>query len=169
MIGATTNVILVRAALDPSASVRAHAARVAEAMAEPMEHAGYPLPSVLDDLAADQGHAVPMHFHGFNMIAPDNARSGFEQIMFQPSGTPHFFGELELTLLPVAAASVGHFLNDTSIAYQELDGELMFQLHARDGAFDADGAAAYLDRFVRILRTAIKNSDMSIAELSRIA
>ena len=169
MIGSTTNVILVRATLDPSASVRAHAARVAEAMAEPMEHAGYPLPSVLDDLAADRGAAVPMHFHGFNMIAPDNARSGFEQIMFQPAGTPHRFGDLEVTLLPVGAPSVGHFLNDTSIAYQEFDGDLMFQLHTRDGVFVNGGADAYLDRFIRILRTAIKNPDMPLAELSRIA
>ena len=34
---------------------------------------------------------------------------------------------------------------------------------------DASGAAAYLDRFLRILPQALKNPDLTIAELAQIA
>src|SRR6185295_4923070 len=116
---------------------------------------------------SNKGAIVP-HFAGFNMMWPDNMdRSGFERLMFEPEGTVHRFGDLEITMLPVSVEGVGHFLNDTAVIYQEVDGYLLFALHSRDGVFDGNGAKAYLERFLRVLPQALKNPDLTIAELAR--
>ena len=170
MVGWLANEIFVRCPIDPSLTLREHTARVTQALQESMEHTGYPTHLMLEAAAETNRAPVKSHFVGFNMMWPDNMdRSGFEQIMFQAEGTLHRFGDLELTMLPVGVEGAGSYLNDTQISYQEVDGDVLISLHAREGVFeDAAGAAAYLDRFLRILPQALKNPDLTIAELAQI-
>jgi hypothetical protein len=170
MVGWFANEIFARTAIDPSLTLREHVQRVTQALQESMEHTGYPTHLILDAAGETNRSAVKPHFVGFNMMWPDNMdRSGFEQIMFQAEGTVHRFGTLELTMLPVGVEGAGSYLNDTQIAYQEVDGDILVSLHAREGVFENPAAAAaYLDRFLRVLPQALKNPDLTIAELAEI-
>jgi hypothetical protein len=169
MVGWVANVVLTRCSVDPAATLCAHAARLSQAMVEGVDHAGYPIHMLLDALDKTAGKPIAPHFAGFNVLWPDNVeRTGFERVMFAPAGTIHRFGEIELKLLPVGVEGVGHFLNDTALTYQEVDGDLLFMLHARDGVFVDGGAQAYLDRFLRILSGALKSPNITIGELARI-
>lgn len=169
MIGWIANVQLTRCAVDPATKLRDHAMRLTEAMVEGVDHAGYPIHTLLDALSKSAGKPIGPHFAGFNVLWPDNVeRTGFERVMFAPAGTVHHFGEIEFKLLPVGVDGVGHFLNDTALTYQEVDGELLFMLHAREGVFAAGGAEAYLDRFLRILPAALNDPQLTIGELARI-
>ena len=170
MVGWMVNQMLVRTPVDPSSSFKEHAARVSLALQEPIEHGPYPADRIIEAASEANGRTIAPHFAGFNMMWPDNAeRSGFEHVMFSPPGTVHRFGDLEVTMLPVGVEGVGHFLNDTAIVYQEVDGDMLFMLHAREGVFEGNGAEAYLDRFLRVLPAALKSPDMTIAELAAIA
>ena len=136
-----------------------------------MEHTGYPTHLMLEAAAETNGGPIKPHFVAFNMMWPDNMdRSGFEQIMFQAEGTLHRFGDLELTMLPISVEGGGSYLNDAQIAYEEVDGDILVSLHAREGLFDGkDEQAAYLDRFLRVLRTGLANPDLTIGELAKIS
>jgi acyl transferase domain-containing protein/NADPH:quinone reductase-like Zn-dependent oxidoreductase/acyl carrier protein len=169
MIGWLANVMLTRCKLDPSATLKDHAARLSNAMIEGIEHTGYPIHALLDQLGKAQGKPVAPHFAGFNVLWPENTgRTGFERVMFAPTGTLHKFGEMEFKLLPVGVEGVGHFLNDTAVTYQEADGDLLFMLHARDGVFGEGQADAFLDRYLRILEAALKNPEATIGDLAKI-
>ena len=170
MVGWFANEIFARTAIDPSLTLREHVQRVTQALQESMEHTGYPTHLILEAARETNRGAPKPHFVGFNMMWPDNMdRSGFEQIMFQAEGTVHRFGTLELTMLPAGVEGAGSYLNDTQIAYQEVDGDILVSLHAREGVFENPAAAAaYLDRFLRVLPQALKNPDLTIAELAEI-
>jgi hypothetical protein len=169
MIGWIANIMLTRCAIDPAATLAAQAKRLSNAMIEGIDHAGYPIHTLLDALSKAQGAPVPPHFAGFNVLWPDNVeRTGFERVMFAPAGTVHRFGDLEFKLLPVGVEGVGHFLNDTAVTYQEVDGDLLFMLHAREGVFGPGEADAFLDRYLRILKAALDNPQTTIGDLARI-
>ncbi|MBI1211653.1 MAG: SDR family NAD(P)-dependent oxidoreductase [Alphaproteobacteria bacterium] len=171
MVGWLANEMFVRADVDPQTTLREHAANVTRALQDSMEYTGYPTHLMLEAAAETNGGPVKPHFVAFNMMWPDNMdRSGFEQIMFQAEGTLHRFGDLEITMLPVSVEGGGSYLNDAQIAYEEVDGDILISLHAREGVFDGkDGQAAYLDRFLRVLKAGLDNPDLTIGELAKIS
>jgi acyl transferase domain-containing protein/NADPH:quinone reductase-like Zn-dependent oxidoreductase/acyl carrier protein len=167
LVGWLANHLLLRCAVDPTDSFKTHVEKTAAAFQEPIEFAGYPAHMVLEAANESNERPVSPHFVGLSMMWPDNAeRSGFEKVMFAPAGTPHRFGGLELKMLPAGPASVGHFLNNAAITYQEVDGELLLSLHFRDQLFAPGQERAFLDGYLDALRICLRDPGLLIGDIA---
>jgi acyl transferase domain-containing protein/acyl carrier protein len=167
LIGWTNNVSMLRSDFDPQSSFREHLAKVSTGWAEVLPHSSYPFHLMQEAAIDTNGKKLPLGQFGVFMNWPDNMeRAGFERIFLSPPGTVHRFGDIEVSLVPVVPPGAGHFINDALIFYQEMEGSLLLHLQYALHLFDADEAAAAIDRYLEILRRAIANPDASLKELA---
>lgn len=167
LVGWLNNVTLLRANIDPEMTMRAHLGRVSSGWAEVLPHSAYPYHLIQETAAESNGAPLPVPHLGVNMNWPDNMeRAGFERIFLTPPGTNHRFGDIEVTLLPVGPSRVGHFVNDATIFYQEMEGSLLINLVYAADLMQPEEAEAMLDRYLDILRRALERPDTTLAELA---
>jgi len=167
LVGWMNNVLLVRTEVDPADTFKGQAHRASEAIATALEHGTYPIHLVLEAAKAANGRELQPNLTGIYMVWPDNMeRAGFERMLFSPPSVTHRFGDMEVAVLPVQPENVGHFLNDATLFYQEIDGALMLNLHYRQGVFDEQEAGRFIDRFMSILRMALDDPERSVASLA---
>jgi hypothetical protein len=69
-------------------------------------------------------------------------------------------------MLPAGPASVGHFLNNAAITYQEVDGELLLSLHFRDQLFAPGQERAFLDGYLDALRICLRDPGLLIGDIA---
>lgn len=169
LVGYFANTLPVRCVIDPARSFAQHANCAARDFIEPMDFSALPLAGILKAASQSNPAEPGPHFLGLTPLSVDNGeRTGFERVGFEPAGQVHRFGDLEVAFVPLQIEGAGHYVNDATLMYDELDGDMRFVLHARKGVFDQTSAAAFLARVIRIFQAALAGPNLTVANLARI-
>lgn len=170
LIGWVSNNTVLRTDFDPATPFRDHVLKVAAGWAEVLPHSSYPL-HLIQQAAADTNGGKPLARGQFGvyMTWPDNMeRAGFERIFLSAPGTVHRFGDIEVSVLPVAVPGQGHHMVDALMFYQEIEGGLLLNFQYGINLFEPGEAQAALDRYVAILRRAIDDPESSLSSLAAL-